>query len=77
MTIKDHNIFFDFYQITVYTNNTLYTEGCVENSDTCDGEVVSPVTVVTTDEGNVGSVNVTFNVSHIYTVYTSIVEPPL
>ena len=46
----------------MYTNNTLYTEGCVEGSDVCNGEVETPVTVVNTNDGNVGSVNVTFEV---------------
>lgn len=37
----------------------------MEGVSLCDGEVVSPVTVVTTDDGEVGSVNVTFDVSEI------------
>ena len=50
--------------MTIYTDNTLYTQGCVEGIVECNGEVVSPVAVVNTNEGSIGSVNVTFDVSN-------------
>ena len=60
------NIIIDYccqccFQITVYANNSIYLSGCNDESENCDSEVLSPVTVVATDGSGTGYVNVTFD----------------